>query len=252
MQSVALSAGQSTDEDGQIAAFAWSFGDGKSAEGPEVSHAYGAPGIYELVLTADDGLGLSNSRKQSVLRFPVNRPPRAEAGPDRLVCPGEVVALDASSSVDWDNHLTGYHWEFGDGTSGEGAQVSHRFAEPGVYEVRLTVSDDSGSNCSTHTDVAQVTVNAPPLAAVDGDEEGFAGGAHDELLFDASTSTDADGQPLSFVWDLGDGIVLAGDKVRHSYAKAGTYPVRLTVSDGSGLACGEGSQAVQVTVKPRE
>ena len=95
-------------------------------------------------------------------------------------------------------------------------------------------------------------MNAPPVASVDGIAEGYVGGAHDELLFDASTSTDADGQPLSYVWDLGDGIVLAGDKVRHSYAKAGTYPVRVTVKDGSGLACGEGSQAVQVTVRPRE
>jgi large repetitive protein len=46
--------------------------------------------------------------------------------------------------------------------------------------------------------------------------------------------------------------VLAGDKVRHSYAKAGTYPVKLTVSDGTGLACGQVTQEVEVSVRSRE
>ena len=86
----------------------------------------------------------------------------------------------------------------------------------------------------------------------DGDREGFVGGAHDQLLFDASASAGADGHPLSYLWDLGDGVVLAGDKVRHSYAKPGTYPVRLTVSDGSGLACGQASEVVEVSVRTRE
>ena len=45
---------------------------------------------------------------------------------------------------------------------------------------------------------------------------------------------------------------LAGDKVRHAYAKAGAYQVRLTVSDGSGLACGQASQEIEVSVTNRQ
>ena len=45
-----------TDEDG-IAGYAWSFGDlGRAAE-PTATHAYGAPGTYEVTAWATDGIG---------------------------------------------------------------------------------------------------------------------------------------------------------------------------------------------------
>ena len=97
-----------------------------------------------------------------------------------------------------------------------------------------------------------MTVVRPPVARAGGDREGFVGGAHDQLLFDAAGSEAADGQPLSYSWDMGDGSTLAGEKVRHGYAKPGLYPVRLTVSDGSGLACGSASDAVHVSVRRRD
>ena len=251
-EQLTFSGGGSTDADGKIAAFAWKFGDGATADGAEVSHTYAAPGLYDLTLAVDDGSGLQNARRQTAIPFRVNRQPRAEAGPDRAACPGQEITFDAAASVDWDGNMTGFRWEFGDGISAEGAQVTHRYAEPGTYEARLTVTDDSQSRCAVASDVARILVNAPPVAQAGGDRSGFVGGAHDQLLFDGSGSTDADGHPLSYVWDLGDGVVLAGDKVRHGYARAGTYPVRLTVSDGSGLACGQASQEIEVSVTNRQ
>ncbi len=70
-------------------------------------------------------------------------------------------------------------------------------------------------------------------------------------LFDASASRSQAGRPLAFQWDLGDGTVLAGEKIRHAYAKPGRYAVRLTVSDGSGLACGHATDEVEVEVGDR-
>ena len=114
------------------------------------------------------------------------------------------------------------------------------------------MTDDSRSSCAAATSVARVTVVRPPVARAGGDRAGFVGGAHDALLFDASASEAADGQPLSYSWDMGDGSALAGEKVRHGYAKPGLYPVRLTVSDGSGLACGSATDAVHVSVRRRD
>jgi PKD repeat protein len=251
-EELAFSGAGSLDEDGQITRFEWDFGDGTTAAEPEVAHTYRSPGIYEVALTVDDGTALNNSRHQSTIDFHVNRAPRAEAGPDRMVCPGEPVAFDASMSVDWDGALVRHRWDFGDGTSADGEQVLHSFEQPGVYEVRLAVTDDSGARCATSTDVARVHVNAPPLAVAGGDRGGFVGGAHDGLLFDASQSADADGRPLSYVWDLGDGITRTGEKVLHSYGEEGEYVVRLAVSDGSGLACGQSLDEIKVDVRRRE
>jgi PKD repeat protein len=251
-EDLAFSAAGSLDEDGQITRFQWDFGDGTTAAEPEVTHTYRSPGTYEVALTVDDGSALNNSRHQSTIDFHVNRAPRAEAGPDRVVCPGEPVTFDAAMSVDWDGTLVQHRWDFGDGTTADGAQVVHSFEQPGIYDVRLAVTDDSGARCATSVDVARVHVNAPPLAVAGGDRSGFVGGAHDGLLFDASQSDDADGEPLSYVWDLGDGITRTGEKILHSYGEEGAYAVRLAVSDGSGLACGQSFDEVEVDVRRRE
>lgn len=251
-EQVTLSGLDSTDGDGAITGFQWDLGDGSVAAAPEVAHSYQSPGVYEVVLTVDDGSARNNSRDQSTVDLHVNRPPRAEAGPDRMICPGEPVTFDASMSVDWDGTLVRHEWDFGDGTTVEGAQVQHAFEQPGIYDVRLAVTDDSGARCATSIDVARVHVNAPPLAVADADGDGFVGGAHDGVQFDASMSTDADGGPLSFVWDLGDGITRTGEKVVHSYGEEGEYAVRLAVSDGTGLACGQSSDGVTIAVRRRE
>jgi large repetitive protein len=100
--------------------------------------------------------------------------------------------------------------------------------------------------------VASIKVNAPPTAAAGGDRDGFAGGAHDQILFDASGSSDADGEVLSYRWDFGDGVSLSGEKVLHAFAEPGVYTVRLTASDGSGLTCGEATDELTVTINERE
>ena len=51
----------STDPDGTIDAYAWDFGDGTSATGPTVSHAYGGSGIYTVSLTVTDDDGVSTT-----------------------------------------------------------------------------------------------------------------------------------------------------------------------------------------------
>jgi PKD repeat protein len=251
-ETLAFSGAGSHDPGGSIKSYAWSFGDGAKAEGVNVTHSYAAPGLYELALTVDDGSGLAGARQQTAVPFRVNRAPRALAGPDRLACPDQDVAFDGSASADWDGRIAEYRWDFGDGSTAQGVRATHRFASPGSYDVRLTVTDDSGSSCATATSLARVTVIAAPVAQAGGDLTGYIGGAHDELLFDASGSKAKDGRPLAYEWDLGDGTVLAGERVRHAYAKPGQYPVRLTVSDDSGLACGKAADSIEVRVDSRQ
>jgi YVTN family beta-propeller protein len=47
----------STDPDGAVASYAWSFGDGGVASGPSVSHTYAAPGTYNAQLSVVDNEG---------------------------------------------------------------------------------------------------------------------------------------------------------------------------------------------------
>lgn len=63
------------------------------------------------------------------------------------------VTFDASVSHDPDGALANYDWDFGDGLSGAGIEVVHRYAEPGTYLVRLTVEDDDGRTHSAEQSI---------------------------------------------------------------------------------------------------
>jgi uncharacterized protein YkwD len=86
-----------------------------------------------------------------------NRAPLANAGEDKTVYDANVV-FDGSASGDADGDIVNYSWDFGDGSTGDGAQATHQYADAGVYTVTLTVTDDEGE---TAEDTVVITVNAP-------------------------------------------------------------------------------------------
>jgi PKD repeat protein len=61
----------------------------------------------------------------------------------------EAATFDAGASSDSDGTLAAHAWDFGDGGTADGAIVKRGFDWPGVYDVRLTVTDDEGATAST-------------------------------------------------------------------------------------------------------
>jgi len=55
---------------------------------------------------------------------------------------GLTVSVDGSGSSDVDGPLSSFTWDFGDGSTGEGATASHTYSAPGTYDVTLTVADN--------------------------------------------------------------------------------------------------------------
>jgi PKD repeat protein len=84
--------------------------------------------------------------------------------------------------------------------------------------------------------------NSTPQAAFNAGDTVAAG---DALAFDAAASSDADGDPLNFSWDFGDGTRGGGPQLAHVFAASGSYTVTLTVADGRG---GSASATRNVTV----
>jgi PKD repeat protein len=168
-----------------------------------------------------------------------------------MVCHGEEVAFDASRSKDLDGQLVSYSWDFGDGAIADGPRVTHTYDSAGRYQVRLTITDDSGAACGTVTDTVAIVVNNQPVAVASRESSVFSGGAHDAVLFDGTGSYDPDGDALTYTWDFGDGKSESGSKVFHAYGRPGTYKVRLSVQDQSGLSCGQGSDEFTIEVRDR-
>ena len=71
---------------------------------------------------------------------------------------GSTATFDAGGSTDADSAPSSYTWDFGDGTSGQGATASHTYAAPGTYTATLTVADNLWTDVTRTT---SVTVTIP-------------------------------------------------------------------------------------------
>ena len=161
---IRFDASSSEDSDGYIISYLWDFGDGTTAFGVKVNHAYEDDGVYTVTLTVidDDGATASTSAVKTVS----NRPPVASFTENATeVEKGEVIHFDASESYDLDGDIVSYFWDFGDGTNATDVTVDHAYAEDGNYTVTLTVTDDDGAS-SPISDTKMVETEAVgwPLA----------------------------------------------------------------------------------------
>ncbi len=238
----------SSDSDGQILSYLWAFGDGITGEGAVVNYAWTQPGTYPVTLTVTDDSGTASARRSLTRQVRVDAAPMAKAGPDQYVTASEVL-FDGSASTDPDGQVTDWQWEFGDGATGQGAQVSHAYQRPGTYEVALTVRDDSGAPLNTHRDTMQVVVNASPIADA-GPAQTVAPGA----LFTLSGrgSVDPDGQIIDYLWRLPDGSQASGQRISHMLMRPGLYRVGLLVADDfpGGAATDQGEVLITVNAPP--
>jgi PKD repeat protein len=228
----------------QVGAIEWDMGDGTTATGPEVTHQYAAPGVYQvtLKLTDADGMEGTATKSVSVEEVTPSNPPVAVIVPPAPVTAGEPISLDGSTSTG-DNALVGFQWDFGDGSTGNTPIIEHTYTQAGVYNVTLTVTDIQGLIGST---TAQVQVNPPtkpifppPVASINAPADAMVG---DTITFDGSGSS-APGAP-TFQWDMGDGTQFTGPVVSYAYPNAGTYNVTLTITNEGG----SDTASVQVNV----
>ena len=164
---VTLDGSGSTDEDGTIVSYVWTWTGGGSATGATAEATFPA-GTYEVVLTVTDDAGATATDTLTiVVEEPVaeNVAPVAVATATPLT--GEAplaVTLDGSGSTDEDGTIVSYVWTWTGGGSATGATAEATFPA-GTYEVVLTVTDDAGA---TATDTLTIVVGENPDTDGDG------------------------------------------------------------------------------------
>ena len=142
-------------------------------------------------------------------------------------------------SADSDGTVSGWQWNFGDGSSSSQRNPSHTYAAGGEYTVTLTVTDNLGAQGSASKRVTAGTpANLPPTATFASSCAGLECGFTDG-------SSDSDGSLTDWQWDFGDGSSAGEPNPSHVYASDGTYTVILTVTDNEGV---EAFTSKQVTV----
>lgn len=135
---------------------------------------------------------------------------------------GPQVGFNSSTG----NLANSWAWNFGDGSTGSGAQVTHTYPHSGTYMVTLIQTNTCGRS-DTLTD--SVTVSGCVL--MNADYSFVSASASHSVVF----SNLSFGTQLQYQWDLGDGNTSSLASPMHVYGAPGTYTVCLTVTDTCGV-----------------
>ena len=158
---VTFDGGSSTTPNSSIVGYHWIFGDSSQATGETVSHTYSKAGTYYTRLTVEDSKGLTGKADTPIIvteAIVSNKKPTAVISADQTQSDTPLtVSFDGSQSSDPDGSIVQYHWNFGDGTTGNSQAVKHTYTETAAYTVSLQVTDDRGD---TATDVKEVAFEA--------------------------------------------------------------------------------------------
>ena len=224
---VAFDATDSADPDGAVERYEWDFdADGDfEREGAAVTTAFSDPGNRTVTVRVTDDDGATS---EATVTVDVNAPPTASLAVDSSVYTGAPVTVDGTDSTDPDGEVVDYAWTI-ESAAAEGPNGTVSFADDGVYEVSLTVTDDDGA---TDTATANVTVlNRPPIPA--GVVETATPVVGEPVAFDAAESFDRDGTVDTYRWDLdGDDETEAnGSTASAVYDVYGTYTATVTTVD---------------------
>jgi len=147
------------------------------------------------------------------------------------------IIFDGSFSYDRDGEIIFYDWDFGDGTTGTGEIIVHKYCEIGTYDVALTVTDNDGLKDNITKSAEIILANIPPMIPeIYGPNTGKPG-VENEYVF-IVTDPDGDDFYLWVKWDDGDSTNWMGPynsgepvKLSHKWNESGTYIIMAKLKD---------------------
>jgi chitodextrinase len=188
-------------------------------------------GRFNVEVTLVDTVGNEN---KTVIRVTV-----VDSVPNVEIVSEVPDEVDEDEEVTLEGRYTGsvdevilQEWDFGDGTLGSGASVSHRWEKDGEYTITYTVLEIDGSFSNDTRTITVVNVSPTAVLKVEtvnvGKRERF------DLDGTASFDTPSDNGSLSYLWDMGGEPFLTGAQAFWRFNETGTYEIRLMVLDDDG------------------
>ena len=196
----------------------WTFGDGGTDTSYSPSHIYATGGWYAVCLTVvDSSQGCYDVYCDSIF---------VQGG--GTGCNANFTFQNNPTGTSFSAAQAGavsYLWDFGDGSTGTGANVNHVYA-PGTYNACLTVA----MNGQTCTSCQTVTVQLNALCS--SNFTVFPDSTQPHTYWAMNMATGA--APLTYLWSWGDGTSSTGAYPTHTYAAPGLYTICLTITDANG------------------
>ncbi len=207
----------------------WNFGDGsKQVTGNTgmVYHRFTKPGIFipSVYLRNVSGCVYEIKLKDTV------RIENIEAGFKTIVQKScgytDVQFVDTSRSLYGANQI---QWIFGDGTTGAGASVTHRYMINGNYPVRMMVNGKVGCNDTT-AQTLTIDINQKPDVQISGKNT-----ACTDLASEFKASFPSSNDITFYKWQISNGYTAGTDKLNYKFVNTGVY--KITLIAGSNQQC---------------
>ncbi len=193
-----------------------------TALGDSIIHTYTTPGTYVIAQYVTDPCSADTAYK-TITVYPS---PTANFTHSGATCEDNAVVF-TNQSTTTATSITGYSWNFGDGTGTYLNSPTHYYQNPGTYRVCLTVMSVNGcmdSICKTVTIYSKPEVAfSAPNACLNRQPITF----HD-------SSVAVSGQIISTIWKFGDGNSSVMPNPQHTYTTPGMYTVTLIHSNTFG------------------
>ncbi|TQV88732.1 M20/M25/M40 family metallo-hydrolase [Aliikangiella coralliicola] len=202
--------GSNSSDDGRIVSYEWNFGDSATSSQTDPAHSYATSGSYQVSLKVTDDDGLSDTATRTV-----NVSDGSSNQCDGIAPWNASVSYSIGDKVSKNNkYYEAIWWSTG--------------ADPEVYSQvwkLLGECDDTGTPTA-------------PIAKFSYQVNGLSVTFTDQSSDDVSVEQHA--------WEFGDGQTSQQANPSHTFASAGSYSVKLTVTDGDNLSDSQ-TQVVQVT-----
>ncbi|MCF8277219.1 MAG: gliding motility-associated C-terminal domain-containing protein [Flavobacteriales bacterium] len=201
---------------GEVVGWEWDFGNGQSASNQAPGEIeFAQAGTYWVTQTIVDAEGCDASDS---IQVTVNPNPMA-AFTTTDVCQDQETDFVDQSSVS-SGSVSSWSWEFGDGTTATGNNVSNTYASAGTYDVVLQITTDAGCVDSA---LNSVTVFENPMANATYESNSL------DVVFTAALSTGEQAE-----WIILDSTILGMNPLNYSFPDSGYYDVILVVTNVNG------------------
>src|SRR5437773_3496463 len=126
--------------------YTWSYGDGSTGTGLQVTHTYHRDGTYQVALTVADSIGSTGTWVAPVVVGTASLQDGFTYNPTSPQ-PGDNINFTASARGGTPPYS--YSWDFGNGASASGASATYSYSTARSYTVTLTVIDSSNRSNNT-------------------------------------------------------------------------------------------------------
>ena len=209
---------------GHLITYAWTFGNGHAShqQNPIVTFAH--PGTYYVCLTVTaDTPHCSSTFCDSIV---IPHPP-ANCDADFMSVPSSNLTINFMDHSLSSHTITSWTWDFGDGSSSTSPNPSHQYADTGIYNVCLMISDMHGLCADTFCHPVYVTASTSTCAAA------FTFATDSGGNVDFTNTSVGTGPHTIYHWSFGNGHGSSHENPFYTYPHPGTYYVCLTISDNN-------------------